>query len=201
MKKIMMTLAAVAVAATMNAQVYVGGTLSFKTADVMVGADKESTTSFIINPEIGYVLDDNWSVGISFGFGSTNLATSDVVNYGGVVSAPTTTTKLSDNYTMFAINPYARYTFAKLSMVNFFVDGGLNYTNLNTGSVKVNSFGVNFQPGVAVNLNEKVSFVAKLGKVGYTSSKGDWDGAEAFGEFDFTLSSLAALQFGMYYNF
>ena len=201
MKKIMMTLAAVAVAATMNAQVYVGGTLSFKTADVMVGADKESTTSFIINPEIGYVLDDNWSVGISFGFGSTNLATSDVVNYGGVVSTPATTTKLSDNYTMFAINPYARYTFAKLSMVNFFVDGGLNYTNLNTGSVKVNSFGVNFQPGVAVNLNEKVSFVAKLGKVGYTSSKGDWDGAEAFGEFDFTLSSLAALQFGMYYNF
>ena len=201
MKKIMMTLAAVCFAATMNAQVYVGGTLSFKTADVMSGADKESTTTFVINPEIGYVLDDNWSVGISLGFGSTNLATSGDVNYGGVISIPANSGKLSDNYTILTINPYARYTFAKLSMVNFFVDGGINYTSLNNGSHKVNSFGVGFQPGVAVNLNENVSFVAKLGKVGYTSSKGDWDNAKALGEFDFTLNSLAALQFGMYYNF
>ena len=63
MKKIMMTLAAVAVAATMNAQVWVGGELGF-TGSHVNGIDNTEKT-FTIAPEIGYNLDDNFAVAIN----------------------------------------------------------------------------------------------------------------------------------------
>ena len=67
--------------------------------------------------------------------------------------------------------------------------------------VKVNAFGLGLQPGVAVNLNDKISFVAKLGQIGWSTAKADLDGAKAVNEIDFSLNSLAALNFGLYFNF
>lgn len=186
MKKIMMTLAAVAVAATMNAQVYVGGTLGFKS----ISQDGNSATAFTINPEVGYNLDENWAVGIDLGYSTSNIALEDGIFDG----------KLDKSVNTFSINPYARYTFVKLDKVNFFFDGIVSYAHTDAG-VKYNTFGINFQPGVAVNLNDNISFVAKLGQIGYTTSKADTDGAKAVNEFDFTLNSLAALNFGLYFNF
>lgn len=188
MKKIMMTLAAIAVAATMNAQVYVGGTLGFKS----MSQDGTSASSFSINPEIGYNLDENWAVGISVGYSTSNIALNNDGSFAG---------KLDKNQNTFSIAPYARYTFVKLDKVNFFCDGVVNYISTGNSDSKVNAFGIGVQPGVAVNLNDNVSFVAKLGEIGYSSAKGDWDGAKAVNVFDFSLSSLAALNFGLYFNF
>ena len=59
MKKIMMTLAAVAVAATMNAQGYIGGNLGFVNSTNKTNPAAEVTrTGFSIAPEFGYKLDD-----------------------------------------------------------------------------------------------------------------------------------------------
>jgi hypothetical protein len=107
MKKIMMTLAAVAVAATMNAQVYLGGTLGFTSTKADTEGAK-ATTNFEIKPEVGYNLDENWAVGIALGFSSTKAGDADAV-------------------TTFEVAPYARYTFAKLDKVNFFLDGEVSY--------------------------------------------------------------------------
>ena len=179
MKKIMMTLAAVAVAATMNAQVYVGGTLGFSSdKDNTDGA--ESTTHFSIKPEVGYNLDENMAVGITLGFTSDKAGSADAV-------------------TEFEIAPYARYTFAKLDMVNFFVDGEVSYKTVKD---TYNKFGIHIKPGVAVNVNDKVSFVAKLGTDGLGWTNTSYKGVSEYknNKFGLDLSTLG-LEFGMYYNF
>jgi hypothetical protein len=176
MKKIMMTLAAVCVAATMNAQVYVGGSLGFQTTS----HDGDSKNNWEIMPEIGYNLDDSWAVGIALGYSQDK-------DYDG------------DKTKKFTINPYARYTFAKFEKVNIFVDGGVQYTHNDMGGAKSNVFGVGLRPGVAVNLNDKLSFVSHFGWLGYKNDKADADGAKAYNTFGFDLDSKVS--FGLYYNF
>ncbi len=184
MKKIMMTLAAVAVAATMNAQVYVGGGLGFQTSKQ--GDDKN--TFVTVMPEIGYNLDENWAVGITLGYGHSKDTTKE------------NNKKVSVKTDVFRIAPYARYTFAKFDKVNLFVDGGVDYVYTKMGDVKNNTFGVGLKPGVAVNLNEKLGFVAHVGFLGYAYSKDKYDGAEAENTFGFDLDG-SNLSFGVYYNF
>ena len=182
MKKIMMTLAAIAFAATMNAQVYVGGSLGFHYDK----QDEDKTTKFEVMPEIGYNLDDNFAVGMVVGFTTGKYTVADV------------DTKTST----FKINPYLRYTFLKFDKVNVFVDGGLYYEYKKLGdndASKYNDFGVNIKPGVAVNLNDKLSFVSHFGMLGWSTSKSKADGAKAENSFDLNLHS--AVSFGLYYNF
>ena len=183
MKKIMMTLAAIAVAATMNAQVYVGGSLGFNTSS----HDGNTNSSVTLLPEIGYNLDENLAVGIAFGYGQTK----NTVEQNNV--------EVSVTNKKFIINPYARYTFVKFDKVNVFVDGGLEYVHKDNAGSKNNTFGIGVRPGVAVNLNDKLSFVSHFGWLGYSNSKDDYDGAKATNTFGFELNS--AVSFGMYYNF
>ena len=174
MKKILMTLAAVAVAATMNAQAYIGGGIGYshnKVADV-------KTNTFKIVPEVGYNLDENFAVGLGIGY--TYSKSGDVKTTG------------------FDIAPYLRYTFAKFDKVNVFCDLGIEYEYLKVGDAKTNSFGVGLFPGLAVNLNEKISFVTKVGALSYVHSKVT-DGPKA-DNFNIGLDG-SALQFGVYYNF
>ena len=92
MKKIMMTLAAVCVAATMNAQVYVGGSLGFETTS----HDGNTNSQLTLMPEIGYALDDNLAVGIAFGYGQTKE------------SVEVNNVEVSQTNKKFVINPYLR---------------------------------------------------------------------------------------------
>lgn len=174
MKKIMMTLAAIAFAATMNAQVYVGGSLGYNHSKV----EDVKTNTFSIVPEIGYNLDENFAVGMGIGY--TYSKTDDVKSNG------------------FEISPYLRYTFAKLDKVNVFCDLGIAYEYNKTGDIKTNSFGVGLFPGLAVNLNDKISFVTKFGALSYVHSKVT-DGPKA-DNFNIGLDGNK-LQFGVYYNF
>jgi Protein of unknown function, DUF481. len=176
MKKMMMTLVAIAMATTMNAQWYVGGTVGYN-----YNKDNNTditTNTFSILPEVGYNLNDSWAVGAKIGYA-----------YAKVGEAKTNT---------FVVNPYTRYTFVKLDKVNFFVDGGFEYQYLKQGDASANGFGINVKPGVAVNLNEKVSFVAHIGKFGWDTAK--WKDAESSNTVSLGLD-LASVDFGLYFNF
>ena len=171
-----MTLVAVAMATTMNAQWYVGGTVGYNyTKDK--NTDVKSNT-FQLVPEVGYNLNDKWAVGMKIGYGYNKVG--------------------DDKAHEFVVNPYARYTFVKLDKVNFFVDGGFEYNYVKVEDDSANGFGISFKPGVAVNLNEKVSFVAHVGNFGWASAKAK--NAKSVQSVDLGLN-LTSVDFGLYFNF
>jgi len=191
MKKIMMTLAAVAVAATMNAQAYIGGSLGF-TQD-HVSNSKVSTNMFTVAPEIGYNLNDKFAVGVALEY-----------TYNGTTGAHHTN--------KYGINPYVRYTAIKAGNFSAFIDGGLNWDTEHTKGLKKNdnTFGVRVNPGIAYNVSEKVTLVAHLKNGLYFNHtwNGSFEGDENYpaqeaahaNHWGLDLSSLR-LQIGAYYNF
>lgn len=204
MKKIMMTLAAVAVAATMNAQMYIGGNLGFSTSkDKTDPADEQTVTGFTIQPEIGYQLDDKFGVGIVLGYQynkTKHEGTISNIPYSSDVKA-----------SAFLIKPYLRYQCFTAGKFNVFVDGGLNFKTISRDNMKNElDFGLFVSPGIAYNVNEKWSIVAHLNDMftlGYhKSAVADIAGApDAPTSFQADLASggfnVGALTFGIYYNF
>jgi opacity protein-like surface antigen len=191
MKKILMTLAAVAVATTMNAQVYLGGTLGF-TQD-HASNSKVSTNMFTVSPEIGYNLNEKFAVGAALGY-----------TYEGTTGAAHKNT--------WKINPYLRYTFVKAGNFSAFADGGLEYETAHTKGLKknTNTFGFRVNPGIAYNVSEKVTLVAHLKNGLYFnhSWNGEFAGDDNYpvqasshaNHWGLDFSSLK-LQIGAYYNF
>ncbi len=202
MKKIMMTLAAVCVAATMNAQVYVGGTLGLGFQNKLTDKDGKDATgmTFAIKPEIGYVLNENSALGIVLGFGVSNNSNMVGEQY---AAAANTNLKLDKSAVTFTVSPYYRYNYLKFSNVNLFFDGQFAFGLAKQDNNKLTQIGLGIVPGVSVNLNEKISFVAKMGFIGWTSTKAKINGVEGDAQSTFGLgvNSLSGLEFGMYYNF
>ena len=180
MKKIFAIALVAMMTMTANAQVYVGGGVGLQSSSY----DGNSETYFTILPEIGYNLNEDWAVGMTVGYVE---ARTKVKNVG------------TEKVKTFQIAPYARYTFAKFDKVNLFVDGTVAYSHVNYAGVKTNTFGLGLKPGVAVNLNDKLSFVAHVGFLGYQNDKvkGDDKSTNTFG---LNLDG-SNLSFGVYYNF
>lgn len=183
MKKFFMTLiAAVAVAASANAQVYVGGNVGIA-SNKLGNADAETT--YKVLPEIGYNINNDWAIGTVIGWGKGNPVSIE----NGATAAK-----------YFTVQPYVRYTPVKTKYVNLFLDGGFGYTHFN-GAGNQWEFGV--KPGIAVNLNQKVSFVAHIGFLGYKEYK-----PKSYGDYSPKSNNAWGLDldgnnvtFGVYYNF
>lgn len=184
MKKIMMIAAMMVATMSASAQVYVGGGVGFQTTSQ---GDVTNTTIKLM-PEIGYNLDENWAVGVALGYGHSKN------------SVETNGVEVSVKTNVFSINPYARYTFAKFDKVNLFVDGGVEYVHTKSGDDKNNQFAIGLKPGVAVNLNDKLSFVTHVGFLGYKYDKDDYEGAKAANTFGLDIDG-SSLTFALYYNF
>ncbi len=194
MKKILMTLAAVAVATTMNAQLYVGGSFGIqggtKTSEAPVTDENtgytytlstdDKTFKFELLPEIGYKLNDNMAIGTQIGVVfNKNTTPQSVGNIMQDVTAKGFTFKFA---------PYFRYYFAQWEKVGLFFDAqlGLGFGSTTSdryywvGTIpvqydhKVKNTEVSFAivPGVSYQASEKVSIVAKLGNgLGYWFTK------------------------------
>ena len=175
MKKIMMTLAAAFVAVSMSAQVYVGGEVGV--ASQKNNGDAETTYKFI--PEVGYNINDEWAVGVKVGYqkGAANLMSDDFAY---------------DLAEKFTVSPYARYTFLSSDLLNVFVDGGVDFASVKDDDDKY--FNVGLRPGVALKLNDNLSFVSHFGFIGYKSHGSDFNkvGVDLNGN---------ELTFGLYFNF
>ena len=177
MKKILMTVVAAFAAVSMNAQMYVGGSVGFQSVTPEVG---DGETSLKLLPEIGFQFDENWGAGVQIGYISDKAQA-----YGlGAESA-------------FVFAPYARYTALKFKSVNVFFDGGIDY--MQSKNAKVTSFGIGIKPGVAINLNEKLSFVTHFGFLGYEAINPDGDNNNTT-NIGLDLDGRN-LTFGLYYNF
>ena len=184
MKKVLMTLAVAFVAVAVNAQVYVGGNVGIASSK---SGNGDNVTTYKVLPEVGYNINKDWAVGTTLGWGK---------------GTPVTIEGESHNY--FTVQPYARYTFVHSKYVNVFVDGGFGYTHYNhahlpLGTPSVNEWSVGLKPGVAVNLNQKLSFVAHVGFAGWKSVKAEGanDDSHVWGV-DLDGNNVT---FGVYYNF
>jgi hypothetical protein len=162
MKKIMMTLAAVCVAATMNAQGYIGGSLAFssnteKGTTVQGSGPFDVTTSaFAIAPEIGYNLDDKMSIGLAFGFGTAKRSY-DYKGNGTNISIDDVTSSTV------TLKPYLRYQVLTFGKANIFVDGGVNFGLQSAKDMKpAMDLGLFVTPGISFDVNDKWAIVAKL---------------------------------------
>ena len=174
MKKIFAVAIVAMMAMTANAQWYVGGGVGYqhnKTEGV-------KSNTFKIIPEVGYNINEAWAVGLGVGYG---------YNKTGDVKTNT-----------FEIAPYLRGTFLKFEKVNVFCDLGVNYAYAKIGDAKSDGFGIGIYPGLAVNLNDKISFVTKIGALSYAHAKVK-EGPKT-DEFNIGVDG-SDLSFGVYYNF
>lgn len=75
MKKIVLSVIVALIAITANAQVYVGGTFGVGSDKVETEGTEVKNTTFKILPEVGYELNEDWSVGTVVGYEYLNSAT------------------------------------------------------------------------------------------------------------------------------
>ena len=183
MKKFMMTLVVLCAALSVNAQVYLGGTLGVASVGTENGNDE---TSFKILPEIGYNFNKRWAVGTTIGYekGSFSMLNSNFTNA---------------DVKGFTFSPYARYTFVNSKHVSVFMDMGVDFVSGEAGNTDFTAFAVGIKPGVAVNFDKHWSFVTKVGFLGYEeiNPEGPNNNTHAFG-FDVNGNNLT---FGLYYKF
>jgi hypothetical protein len=185
MKKILMTLAAVAMAATMNAQTWIGGEIGFESNHV--NGASSTTKEFRIAPEIGYNVSDNFSIAAQLGYVYTSSQELPVL---GTVS----------NTNGYTFKPYARYTFVKAGNFSAFFDGGLRYTFGHIQGIEnnVNNAGVFITPGLAYAVSPKVTLVSHLGD-GLTYNHTWMKDVYRSNAVKFHLFN--GISFGAYYNF
>lgn len=181
MKKFLITAIAVLGFATVYAQdkvgdAYIGGGISFQS----ISCDGESETAITFTPEIGYRLSDKVGLGVTIAFGSKGSGDS--------------------KYSAFGIEPYVRHNIASLGQVSFILDYKLQYLNDGIKDNKTNTFGLGVAPGLAYNVNSKLSVVTHLGFLGYQSSKLDVEGAKAVNTFGFEANTTN-IGLSVYYNF
>lgn len=179
MKKIVCMLVVALVAISASAQVYVGGSFGISSSKKEVLKEAEvKTTTIKILPEIGYELNEAWSLGTVIGY--EHAKTGDL------------------KMNTFTIASYARYHFLENDMVKLFVDGGFGFsTSKVKGSDALNAWNIGIRPGIAVKLSDHFCLVAKYGFFGY--EKQDIIGGEQknFG-LDFDTDEL---NFGFHYIF
>ncbi len=166
-----MVVAAMAISA--NAQVYVGGGFGIGSTSID-GGDDETTYKFV--PEIGYSFDKEWAVGAAFGWEGSKSGDKVV-----------------------SVNPYVRWTFLHTNMVNVFVDGTVGYAHYYGNGNDTDAFQFGLKPGVAVNLNKNLSFVAHVGFLGYEHAKNNNNDVKA-DSWGLDLDGRNMV-FGLYYNF
>lgn len=203
MKKILLSALFAATAfAGANAQMYVGGTVGLETSKAK-GAS--AVTNVSIAPEIGYMLTKELALGLEVSYKHSGNYSDELL--------PAGTYKGNT----FRIAPYVRYNFSAIGKFVPFIDGKLSFATTgmktevsevteegipvtSTVSVNdnVNEFGITFEPGVAFNVTEDVTIVAKtVNLLGYHHR---WFGDYSVNKFGIGASSLG-ITFGAYYNF
>jgi len=185
MKKIILTAIVAVIAVSANAQMWIGGELGYNTSKTTFDGTKTFTSNNVtVLPEIGYSLDENWDVAVAIGYKHADDKD-----------------HLTDTYTgtnSFILNPYVRYSYAKVGDLKFFVDGGFTYANThyNGNDDNMNTWSLGLKPGLAYSLSPKTTLVAHVGDLSYGFSKqGDWK-KNSFG-----LNLDNSITFGVYFAF
>ncbi len=213
MKKVFMTLAAVAAFSFANAQFFVGGSLGFSsgsgteslTVTETLGSSSTTTTTdaktpsyseFLFAPKVGYYLNDKLAVGLELGFTTYSETEYDYPEIYNKAELTENIFKGTEN--LFGVAPFVRYHFAQWN--NFSLFGELT-VGLAFGSSKEVAtidgkeeemegpssfgFGVTIMPGISYKVNDHIQLEATLDVFGlnYMYSKSTLNEEETYGEY------------------
>jgi hypothetical protein len=158
---------------SLNAQIFVGGGFSLnstKSSSTTGSTTTEQGKNFNwdFSPEVGYFLSENLAVGLGFGIGNDKTTT------------PITLSSNSEHsVTNWSVRPFARYYALKSGSFSVFGEGALSIggsssqtTNgsTTTDGPSTSNFGISIQPGISYDLSDKVSLLAKVGGIYYSSN-------------------------------
>ena len=197
MKKIFMMAVMAVAALSANAQVWIGGEVGFTSSHTNTNVAGfgvcDKAKEFVLQPEVGYSLNDKFDVAIKLGYA---YASEKELSKAG---------KEYDNVNTWTINPYVRYKFVKAGNFFAFVDGGIAYATAHAQGVKknANTFGVNITPGIAYSVSNKVTLVSHLGEGLYYNHT--WKGTDEGKEVGFHQNNVGfrlfnGITFGAYVN-
>lgn len=190
-----------------SAQVFTGGSFSFSREGGKYedGAKKPSETGINISPAIGKFLSEKVAAGIALDFG---ISASNNQNERETITRSTQT----------GIMPFLRYyaaTYGKFSMFGQ-ANAGLAFGNSKTkfdgdviNETKQNTISLNIVPGVAYNLNDRISLETYLNFMNFGFSKTtdiDGDDKESDTNFGFganldNIANIGNITIGAIYKF
>lgn len=163
MKKLFFTLSVVlATVCFASAQLFVEGNLGFSTTGGKTTVGSTSTispslTSFNLTPSVGYMLSDDFHVGLGLNIGFSKSVTP---------GTPETT----DNTSLFGFAPFARYYAFRVNKFSLYAQGDMVWLfgsettkvgSTETDGPETTKFGINVTPGISYDLNDNISLMAQ----------------------------------------
>lgn len=153
-------------------------------------ASDSKSSSYTLNPGVGYQFSENWTAGLAFG---VNGSRSEIGTSGNF-----------NKTTGFEVGPFVRYTHKISDLFSLFGQANANYTTsefkpfTGTGST-VNGFNLGIIPAVQLNVKNGFALNFGFGGIEFESQKFDAPGAEASNSFNFTFGQQ--VNFGISKNF
>lgn len=132
-----------------NGRLFAGGAVSFW-AD-----SKEKSLTLDFCPEVGYLFNDDWGMGMLLAYAYEQKETGGVTMISNAVK----------------VSPFVRYYYYHKSPFNLYLDagGGFNFAKEKSGSnvEKHSGFEVGIRPGACIDLTEGLCLCLRMGFVGY----------------------------------
>lgn len=142
------------------------------------GGDK--LTAWGLNPEVGYMITDDFWAGIGIGFKQEKW------------SGPSFSSDVKTTY--FGLNPYVCRTLFSHGIMSVFLCGDVLYGTAKTdGADRVNTFGIGLSPVLNIGLSDRFSIDACFASLRYTK-EGDTKSFEG-------IIGANALEFSLVYCF
>lgn len=181
MKKIIVAAVAALACISIDAQLWVGGSLGFTTDKDEANADNVRETDIEFEPVVGYAINDQLEVGAGLELNTTK----NFLN------------EKDHKYNSFGICPFVRYKFLESGKLSFHLQGNIGYYrshyDLPEEDRTYETFEIGVSPLVKYSVTEHISLVSSFGWLGFYKAK------DQYSELELNLDS--ALSFGIYYSF
>ncbi len=181
MKKFYLILFYLIISSTIRAQLYFGGSVGLAFVK-QNGNDTETLFKFV--PEVGYVISQDWSAGLAFGYKKGSCLVGKGYYEQNVKSKA------------IVVQPYIRFTPLHVSIVDVFVDGCFTYESIIDEGTNMN---VGLRPGISIRPIKHLTIVSHIGFLGAELYKPK-DGGSKNGIAGLDLDA-SNLTLGLFYNF
>ena len=165
---------------------FVSGSVGFNSTS----QDEAKENSLNFSPSIGYFVSDNIAAEFGLIVGSNKFEEGD----------------FESTNSNFGASLGATYFFTPSNQFSFTVGAGVSYVSSKSeiegidDESKVNSFAIAVAPGINYFISDQFALRASVGALSYSSSKADFEGAEAVNSFGLNLN-LSDINFGIVYKF